>query len=188
MTVLVDLIKPKTKNKALLFNILAIVGGSIFLALLSQVAIPLWFTPVPLTMQTFALMLLGAALGSRRGALAVMVYLAEGAVGLPVFANFHGGIEFLAGPTGGYLFAFVLATFIMGFFMERGANQHFGMTLLAFILGNVTILGLGTLWLSLYVGVASAFSMGVLPFIVGDLIKIAAANAIIPSIQKYCVK
>lgn len=118
MTSFVDVIRPvRSKPIAFAYDTGCILFGSLFLALFSQLAIPLWFSPVPLTMQTFAVLLLGALLGSKRGPLAVALFLAEGACGLPFFA---GGTAGISGATAGYLIGFVLCAFLVGFLLERG--------------------------------------------------------------------
>ena len=100
-------------------NALLVIAGSILIALTAQVSIPLPFTPVPVTGQTFGVLVVGMALGSRRGALAVIAYLMEGAMGAPVFAGGTGGAPILAGPTAGYLFGFVPAAFVTGYLAEK---------------------------------------------------------------------
>lgn len=179
MTAFVDVIRPiESKPLGYAYDCLCLILGSFFLAALSQLAIPLWFSPVPLTMQTFAVLLIGALLGSKRGSLAVVLYLIEGATGLPFFA---GGTSGISGVTAGYLLGFVVCAFLVGFLLEKGWRESYKGTLLALILGSLAILLSGFLWLSLYVGPSTAFAIGVYPFLIGDAVKLVAATAIIAS-------
>lgn len=157
----------------------AIVAASLLMALGAQVRIPLPFSPVPVTLQTFAVLLTGALLGSRRGALAVFTYLAEGLAGLPVFAGWSGGIAHLLGPTGGYLLGFVAAAYVTGALFERGWGAKPLATFLALLAGNIALYALGLPWLTLYVGAGRAVALGLLPFVAGDVAKIALAATLL---------
>jgi biotin transport system substrate-specific component len=181
MTSFVDRIRPAGKSRRIAYDMLCVLGGSLFLALMAQFSVHLWFTPVPITLQTLAVMLLGALLGSKRGALSVLVYLGEGALGLPVFAGGAAGAAILAGPTGGYLFSFIVSAFTMGFLLEKGWNKGYCLTLAAFAIGTALTLGLGSLWLCVFVGGKNALTMGVYPFLIGGVLKILVATALIPS-------
>ncbi len=185
MSAYIDLIRPRRKQATLAFDLLCVLGGSLFLALMAQVAIPLWFTPVPLTLHTFAILLMGALLGSKRGTLAVILYLAEGALGLPVFAGGAFGWARLLGPTGGYLLSFILATYLIGYLLERGWRTSYLRTLFALMIGEAIILLLGTLWLSMSVGMDKAFMLGFVPFIPGEMVKILATALLIPTGWKF---
>jgi biotin transport system substrate-specific component len=159
-------------------DLLIVVGASLAVAALAQVAIPLPFTPVPITGQTLGVLLAGVALGSRRAALAMALYLLEGAVGLPFFA---GGRSGLGGSTTGYLLAYPLAAFFTGWLAERGWDRKPLTAAAAMLTGSLVIFGLGAAWLSAYVGgPAKAFALGVLPFIPGDLLKTALASGLLP--------
>ncbi len=158
-----------------------VVAGSVLIALAARVALPLPFTPVPVTGQTFAVLLVGALLGSRRGALSVGLYLAEGALGLPVFAGGASGTARLLGPTGGYLLGFVLAAGLVGHLCERGWDRRVSTTALAMLVGNVAIYLLGLPWLACFVGPEKALPLGLWPFIPGDLMKIALAAGLLPA-------
>ena len=162
-------------------NALLIVGASLVTALAAQIAIPLPWTPVPITGQTFAVLLTGATLGSRRGALAMLLYLAQGAAGLPVFAEFSGGVAKLLGPTGGYLLAFPIAAFVTGALAERGWDRRFATMLAAMLLGSVTIFALGLAVLSRFVPGDHLLAAGLLPFLPGDLIKSSLAALAFPA-------
>jgi biotin transport system substrate-specific component len=162
-------------------TVLVVVGFSLLTALAAQVAVPLPFTPVPLTGQTFAVLLTGALLGPRLGALAMLAYLAEGAAGLPFFRGGAGGPAHFAGPTAGYLFAFPAAAYVTGLLAERGWDRRFMTAAAAMALGSLVILAGGWAWLALLTGKgAEAFRLGVAPFLVGDVIKIALAAAALP--------
>ncbi len=166
----------------LLRNVVLIVGFSVFTALAAQVALPLPFTPVPITGQTFAVLLTGALLGSRLGAASLLLYLAEGAVGLPVFALGRGGLIVLLGPTGGYLFAFPAAAFVVGWLAERGWDRRVLTTALAMLVGNGVIYAGGIPWLARFVGGWSkAVVLGMLPFLPGDALKLVLAAVLLPT-------
>jgi biotin transport system substrate-specific component len=160
-----------------------VVGFSLLTALAAQVVVPLPWTPVPLTGQTFAVLLTGALLGPRMGALAMLAYLAEGAVGLPFFRGGAGGAHYLLfSPTAGYLFAFPLAAYVTGLLAERGWDRRFTTAAAAMALGSLVILACGWGWLTLFYRTATdAFAAGVLPFLVGDAVKIALAAAALPA-------
>lgn len=160
---------------------LLVVGFSLLTALAAQVVVPLPWTPVPLTGQTFAVLLTGALLGPRLGALAMLAYLAEGAAGLPFFRAGGGGLGHLSGATAGYLFAFPAAACVTGHLAERGWDRRFLTAAAAMFLGSLVILAGGWAWLSLAVGGEQAFRLGVLPFLPGDVLKIALAAALLPT-------
>lgn len=165
-------------------NALLVVAASLFVALCAQVSLPLPFSPVPVTGQTFAVLLLGATLGARRSAAALLLYLAEGALGLPVFAP--GGLPGAArlfGPTGGYLFAFPVAAFLLGWMMER-LPRNWWLWLAAAFASELFILFAGTAWLRLVVplpGWSEAAQLGLLPFLPGSLVKVVLVAACLPA-------
>ncbi|HKB67603.1 MAG TPA: biotin transporter BioY [Pyrinomonadaceae bacterium] len=154
---------------------------SLLTALAAQIVIPVG--PVPITGQTFAVLLTGALLGSRLGAMAMIVYLAEGAVGLPFFYGGHGGIGHLLGQTGGYLVAFPAAAFIAGAFAENGWDKRFLTAVAAMAVGSIVILLTGWAWFSALTNtpLPVAFKLSVAPHLVGDLIKILLAAAVLPT-------
>jgi biotin transport system substrate-specific component len=159
--------------------IVLMIAGSTLLALSSQVAVPL--NPVPITMQTFAVLVIGAAYGWRLGAATVALYLAEGAIGLPVFAELSSGPAALFGPTGGYLFGFLLAAAIAGFLAERGWDRDIPRTALAMLAGNIALYAPGLIWLSGFVGgFDNAVAFGLMPFLGGDLLKLGLAACLMP--------
>jgi len=182
--VLADALLPRA---TLAQNALLVVAGSLLMALCSQIALPLPFSPVPVTGQTFGVLLLGATLGARRSAAALILYLAQGIAGLPVFAP--GGLPGparLLGPTGGYLLAFPLAAFVLGALMERpGASgpKRWLYWLGAVLLAEAVMFAAGVAWLKYWtlVSWADAAGAGLLPFIPGELMKIALVSACLPA-------
>jgi biotin transport system substrate-specific component len=155
------------------------VAFSLLTALAAQVVIPIG--PVPITGQTFAVLLTGALLGSRLGAMAMIIYLVEGASGLPFFYGGHGGITHLFGPTGGYLVAFPAAAFVTGAFAEHAWDKRFLTAVVAMAIGSAIIILAGWAWLAQFMGPAAAFNAGVKPFLVGDIAKIILAAALLPA-------
>jgi biotin transport system substrate-specific component len=156
-------------------------GGSLLIALSAQLQFVLPFSPVPITGQTFAVLLLGTLYGSRRGPATVVTYLALGVMGLPVFAGGTFGLARLVGPTGGYLVGFLVAAFVVGLLSERGWDRHPWATAVSLILGNGMIYVTGLLWLAKFVGWQAVLSTGVLPFLPGDALKIALATILVPA-------
>lgn len=158
-----------------------VIGFSLLTALSAQIVIPIG--PIPITGQTFAVLLTGALLGSRLGAITMIVYLMEGAIGLPFFSGWHGGILHLMGPTGGYLVAFPAGAFITGAFAEHGWDRKFLTAAAAMAIGSLVIMLSGWLWFSLVMKTSPAITLfaTVLKFIPGDIIKISLAAAVLPS-------
>jgi biotin transport system substrate-specific component len=161
-------------------NALLVLGASVVTALAAQIAIPVPWSPVPLTGQTFAVLLSGAVLGARRAFLAQALYLAEGATGLPVFAGGAAGLASFAGPTGGYLAAFPFAAALTGALAERGWDRRFVTMMAAMLLGSAVIFALGLAQLSRFVPQAQLLAAGLLPFVPGDLVKSALASLAFP--------
>jgi len=155
-----------------------VVGASLLVALCARLSVPLPFTPVPLTLANFGVLVVGLLLGSKRGFAALALYLAQGAAGLPVFAVGAGGIAQLLGPTGGYLLAYPLAAFIAGWIAERGAGK-FGRFLVAALAEEVVIFAGGLAWLMVLThGATQAMSFGLYPFVFAEIIKITAAAGV----------
>ncbi len=179
--VLMDALWP---GRAALRDALLIAASCLLIALSAQVEIPIPFSPVPLTGQTFAVLLLGAALGSWRGAAAVISYVTLGALGIPVFAGGAGGALKLAGPTGGYLVGFAAGAFVVGLLTEKDWGRKLWSSAAAMVIGNVVIYAVGVTWLAAFVGWASVLRLGVLPFIPGDLLKLALAIWLLPAAWK----
>lgn len=167
-------------------KIAMVVAGSILLALSAHIKVP--FYPVPVTMQTMVILLIGMTYGARLGALTIFAYLAEGAVGLPVFAG-GAGLAYMAGPTGGYLFGFLVSAFVVGMLAEKGWGKSWATAGLAMIIGNIVIYAFGVTWLSSIVGsFDKALQFGLLPFIYGDILKIVIATAALPFAWKLLPK
>jgi biotin transport system substrate-specific component len=179
-----DIFCPLSKKSALVYNVLLVLTGSAAIALAAQAAVNLPFSPVPITSQTLAVLLAGAVLGSRRGLLSAIAYIGYGVMGLPVFAGGAAGIAHLIGPTGGYLLGFVLAAYITGFLSEKGWGRYFVSTFLAMLLGNIALYIFGLGWLAIYIGADNVLTMGLYPFIPGDLLKLLIATLALPSAWK----
>jgi biotin transport system substrate-specific component len=172
---------PRTLSRPII-DALWIVAATVFIAASARVSFTLPFTPVPVTGQTFAVLLTGITLGARRGFLALLLYLLEGASGLPVFAGGAAGIVPLIGKTAGYLWAFPGAAAFVGWLASKGWDRRPWTAALAMGLGSLLILTPGALWLSLFVGgVGPAFTLGFLPFLPGDVVKLALAAGLFPS-------
>ena len=165
-----------------------VLGGSAVIALSAQLAVPLPFTPVPVTGQTFAVLLVGATLGSRAGTLAVLAYLVEGLLGAPVFAGGRSawsasavpGVPVIFGPSAGYLVGFVAAAALVGWLAERGLDRRFGTAAAAMACGTLAIYAFGAGWLARWAGPETAIQLGVVPFLAGDLWKVLLAAAALP--------
>lgn len=167
-------------DAGLVREVVLILGGSFVVALLAQLVIVLPVSPVPITGQTLGVLLVGALLGSRRGALSMLTYVAEGVGGMPVFAGGTSGPAVLLGPTGGYLVGFVVAAFVVGRLCEWGWDRRLPTAAAAMSLGNLVIYVAGVAWLVRFVGSEQVLTAGVLPFIPGDVLKIAAATFLLP--------
>lgn len=156
-----------------------VIGGAAFVGLAAQVAIPLPFTPVPLTLQTFAVLLAGAALGSLRGVLSMALYAIAGVAGVPWFAEGSSG---LALPSFGYILGFIVAAGIVGRIAEHGATHTVWRTAGLMIVGNAVIYAVGVTWLKFAIDVPwpTAVQLGVVPFLPGDAVKIALAAGLLP--------
>ena len=181
MTYAPAVITARITSRSRVATVALVVAGAALTALAAQVRIPLW--PVPITGQTFAVLLTGAALGWRAGGAAQLLYLAMGAAGLPVFTEASGGINVLLGPTSGYLFAFPLAAALVGRMAERRHDRRFWSMVGAFVAGSalVYVLGVVGLMASLGLALTTALQEGVVPFLVGDAIKAAAAGLLLPA-------
>jgi biotin transporter BioY len=165
----------------LLWDTVLVVGFACLTALFAQVSF--WIGPVPITGQTFAVLLTGALLGSRRGALSQISYLAIGATGIPYWFALGGplGVARLVGPTGGYLVGFVAVAFLVGWLAERGWDRRVWTAVLAMLAGEAVLYVFGLSWLAHFVSGDKVLQVGLYPFIIGDLIKVAAAALILPS-------
>jgi biotin transport system substrate-specific component len=155
-----------------------IVVGSLLLAVSAQIKIP--FYPVPVTGQTLVVLLIGMTYGPRLGGATVAVYLLQGAMGLPVFAGAAVGLAALVGPTGGYLAGFLVAAVVMGFLAERGMGRSVSSTVIAMVIGNAVIYAMGVLWLTSFIGMEKALTLGMAKFLYGDALKLVIAACLMP--------
>ena len=165
-----------------------VLGASALIAIAAQVAIPLPFTPVPLTLQPLAVLLVGIVLGSRRGAAAATLYLIEGLSGLPVFAQGHGGPLWLISATAGYLWSYPFAAFVAGWFSERGWGNDIGRALCGMLAALAVIYAGGWSWLAVLSGPRAAFAMGVAPFVLADIVKVAIGAALLPYAERLVAR
>ena len=173
--------RPRARAGGLAYDVALVVGGSLLVAALAQIDIHL--TPyVPVTGQTFGVLLVGAALGSVRGGLSMLLYLVWGILGLPFFAGGASGVPTLALPTGGYLWGFVVAGVVVGWLAERGWDRSVGSAVGAMFVGNVIIFAFGVPWLAASVGLSAeqALEAGLYPFIIGDTLKLLLAAGALP--------
>lgn len=168
-------------------NIILIAVGSLLMALSARFSHQFSFSTVPVTGQTFAVLLIGALYGSRLGAATMIAYLAEGAAGMPVFSNGLGGISAIATASGGYIFGFILAAYVVGWFAERGWDRSRGIVF-PMLLANAVIYVPGLIWLHQQFSVVGApidwsttLNYGLWPFIAGDLAKLVAASLAVPA-------
>ncbi len=176
-------------DRSRLRDAVAVVGFALLTALAAQISIPLGFTPVPITGQTFAVLLAGGVLGARRGALSMGLYVALGAIGLPFYADGAGGWTAATGATAGYLVGFVVAALIVGAMADRGQDRKLSTSLPAFLTGSLVIYGIGAGWLAYDLGLPltaaagdpSAVAFGVAPFLVGDVAKALLAGVLLPA-------
>lgn len=178
-------------------DVMLVIAGSLVMAALAQVSIKLPFTPVPVTGQTLGVLLVGGSLGAVLGGAAMLLYLAEGAVGLPFFAEGESGIEYLgfATPSAGYLWGFVIAAVVIGYLAEKRWDRGVGSAIGAFLLGEIIIFTIGVFWLANAVGIpvqasgacdlasgkgCDALQLGLYPFVIGDLLKVLLAAGAFP--------
>jgi len=160
-----------------------VVGGTAIIALAAKTQVPFW--PVPMTLQTLAILAIGAAYGMRLGGATLLAYLAEGAVGLPVFVGTPEkgiGLAYMAGPTGGYLVGFFFLALIAGWAADRGWSTNPFKLAGVMLVGELIMLALGAAWVGYLFGIDKAFAWGIGPFIVTDLVKLAIAAALIPAL------
>lgn len=176
----VDVFRPNEKISAVLYDAMVIICGSLILGLSSQIKVYLPISPVPITGQTFAVLMLGALLGSKRGVLAILAYLVEGILGLPVFAGGMGPAT-LIGPTGGYLVGFIAVAYVVGKLAEMGWDRRVSTTIAAMLAGEIVLYTFGVCWLAIMTNIRIALAVGLYPFIVGDILKVVLAAAVLPA-------
>ena len=160
-------------------------AGVVVLAICAQLKVP--FYPVPITMQTLAVMLIGFTYGARLGSSTVLVYLSLGAIGAPVFAG-GAGLAYMSGPTGGYLFGFLVAVYIIGYVTEKGYGRTFISTLLLALLGTIVFYVFGVAWLTTILGFEKAIKFGLIPFLYGDVLKMFLLAFSVPATWKLVLK
>ncbi len=185
---IVDRVIPhsQTRTNEMLRDLVLVLCGTALVSGLAQVSIP-WY-PVPFTGQTLAVLLVGGMLGSRKGALALFLYFIIGAIGAPIFSDQSSGWEIISGATGGYIIGFIVAAAAVGWLAERGADRSVMAMIGALLLGNFLIYAFGVPWLASWdpagdgvaFGWTQAYQTGVQPFILGDLVKLAFAAALLP--------
>ena len=166
-------------------KLVLLIAGVAVLAISAQLKVP--FYPVPITMQTLVVMLIGFTFGARLGSYTVLVYLASGAIGAPVFAG-GAGLAYMSGPTGGYLFGFLVAVYLIGYFTEQGYGRTFISTLLLALSGTIVFYVFGVAWLTTILGFEKAVKFGLLPFLYGDVLKLFLLAFSIPAAWKLVVK
>src|SRR6266542_3197712 len=169
-------------------DVLLVIGASAIIAIAAQIAIPIPFTPVPLTMQPLAVVMVGIVLGARRGAAAATLYLLEGISGLPVFAQGHGGALWLLGPTAGYLYSYPLAAFVAGWFSQRGWGSSILRALAGMLIAMAIIYAGGWSWLAILSGPRAACTMGIVPFVIADIGKVAIGAALLPYVERWMAR
>lgn len=176
--VLADLLPGRTSFWAR--SLAPVIGGAVLTGLAAQISVPVPGSPVPVTGQTFAVLLVGAALGTWRAAASMLLYLAVGFAGVPWFAG--GATGSIHAPTLGYLVGFILAGAVVGRCAERGADRSPWKTALTMVLGNLVVYAIGVTWLalSLHASAGTAVSLGLRPFLLGDALKIALASGLLP--------
>ena len=184
--ILNDVIKIKTKEKEFLKSIFFVLSGVIFLSIMSQLIIPLYFTPVPISLGSFGVMLIALLYGRKLGTATVLSYVVAGSLGAPIFAGFKAGSLF--SPTGGYIVGYVVAAVILGFLSDKGIAKSYVKTFLSLLLVSVIIFILGALVLMLFVPIKNVFMAGVFPFIPGDMLKVVVATLLFPRLGKFIKK
>ena len=174
----------KTQIHPLVRELGLTLGGVVAIALMAQVAMPLPFTPVPITGQTLAVLLIGASFGAWRALRTTAAYVVLGAAGLPIFAQAGSGFGAVFGMTGGYLFGFMLAAVAMGWIAERGYFRHVKSAVPLFLLGHLCIFVCGLAVLGVFVGFDQVLALGLYPFVPGLIVKTGLAGLVLPSLYK----
>ena len=183
--ILINRLKSFENINSNILNILLALFGTLLLAISSKVQVPFW--PVPMTMQTFVIFLIGMTYGVRLSFATVALYLFQGAAGLPVFAS-GGGIAYLTGPTAGYLYGMLVASVVISHFANLGFSKTYLKAVISLLVGSIIIFALGIIYLGSIIGYNKAIAAGLLPFIPSELFKIALAVTLIPTIQKIIKK
>lgn len=169
-------------------DVMLVVAGSLVMAALAQVSIKLPFTPVPVTGQTLGVLLVAGSLGALLGSAAMLLYLAEGALGLPFFAEGASGLEYLktSSPSAGYIYGFILAAALIGWLAQKKWDRGVGSAIGAFLLGEIVVFTVGVAWLANALGISAlkAMELGLYPFVVGDILKVLLAAGAFPLMWK----
>jgi biotin transport system substrate-specific component len=180
------------KINTILKNILLVLIGSIMIAISAKIKIHLPYTPVPVTMQTFAVLVIAIAYGRNLACATLLTYMFEGMCGLPVFAS-GAGLAYFTGPTAGFLIGMLVAATVVGYFAEKGFDRNYIKVFCALLLGEVIIFGMGLIWLGYFfqtasgsagIGIDAALKAGFLPFWFADFLKIIFAALLLPSLWK----
>lgn len=171
---------PVAASSNLARNLVLAVAGSAVVAVAAHISVPT--LPVPMTLQTLAVLAIGAAFGARLGAATLVIYALEGAAGLPVFSPTADGYPGIMGPTGGYILGFIFASGLVGYLVERGWDRSFPKLLIAMLAGSAILYVPGIAWLSSFIGLEKAFTFGFLPFYEGDVVKACVAALGFPAI------
>jgi biotin transport system substrate-specific component len=170
-------------------KVMLVLFGTLLLTLSAKVHIPFW--PVPLTMQTFVVLLIGMTYGTRLAGATLLLYLGEGAIGLPVFSGTPErglGLAYLAGPTGGFLVGFFFAAVLLGWLAERGWRGNVWLITAAMILGHAVIFATGLLWLSMIVGWAQAWTLGAMPFVLATIVKTVLGVVTVVALSRLSIE
>ena len=176
-----------TARSALITDVMLVILGSAVMCGLALLSFRLPYTPVPVSGQTLGVMLVGASLGAWRGGAAMLLYLGEGAAGLPVFAEGNSGLVFLTGaPTTGFLWGFVVAAAVIGLLAQLGWDRSVGSALGAMLVGEVVVFAMGVSWIAHFAGISGeeALSLALYPFVLGELLKLAIAAGVLPAAWK----
>tara|TARA_Y100000590_G_C15316712_1_gene862321 strand:- start:27 stop:608 length:582 start_codon:yes stop_codon:yes gene_type:complete len=182
---LINYIWPLKKSNVILKNIILVVLGTVILTISAKIQIPFW--PVPMTMQTYVVLVISMIYGFRLSIITLIVYLLEGALGIPVFAK-GGGLLYLTGPTAGYLYGMLLASGVIGYYSERGFNKSIVNSIPLLLLGINIIFIFGIVYLGSIIGFEKALIAGLLPFIPSEFFKIALALCTLGLLKKYYIK
>jgi len=175
----------KIKPNSIVNEIPILLAFNLLLVACSYLAINLPFSPVPITGQTFGILVIAMTLGRARGVGVVLAYLVEGAVGLPVFAGGTAGLIKFAGPTGGFLIGFLVCAYLVGWLADNGWDRSYFKSISAMTIGTAVIFVFGLVWLAKYISYEALFTAGLYPFVPGAILKIILASVILPTSWKF---
>ena len=185
-TLINNIVKTETKELEILKNVLLVLGGVAFLSIMSQILLPLPYTPVPISLGTFGVTLMALLYGRKLGTATILSYVAAGSLGAPIFAGGKAGSLFSL--TGGYILGYIISAMILGYLADKGVTKSYLKTILSLMLSSTIILTLGALQLSLFVTGKNVFAIGVLPFLPGDALKSTAVTLLLPTLWKFIPK